>query len=266
MAAVIVAVVSDMHSNSKVGLLPAGGIVDDSGNAHKPNPGQRWLWARWLQFWASVAELARNANIARTVVIVDGDAIDCNKKSSQQLICTDEATIVKTGEAILRPALDIASEVYIVRGTANHTGGLGALEELLATNIHAIGPRADVHSWYCLQKEFEGVRFNVSHHPQTTSTRPWLVGSAACRQAAILAGVFSKRRAPHVALRGHVHHFEDSGINFPTRVFFLPSWTLDGGEYEARIGLSGYPAHPGGLVFICDNGQYQINRVKYGAD
>ena len=48
---IIVAIISDLHAGSTVGLCPPRFTLDDGGD-YVSSPAQRWLWRNWNHFWA----------------------------------------------------------------------------------------------------------------------------------------------------------------------------------------------------------------------
>jgi hypothetical protein len=67
----IVAVVSDLHTNSTTGLCTP--YFEHEGGQHKANAGQRWLWRNWLDYWQVIANLKANTSLP-VLAIINGDA------------------------------------------------------------------------------------------------------------------------------------------------------------------------------------------------
>ena len=124
-------VFGDTHVNSRVGLL-APGCRDDEGAPIKPSASQVWLWERWLDF-VSRANAARKAG-RRVFVLGLGDLVDENTHDGFQLHEPfNYATMLRMAHATHKPLVDAAERVFLIRGTAAHTGGAGYLEELPIT-------------------------------------------------------------------------------------------------------------------------------------
>ena len=262
--AVVVALFADTHPNSTVGLLHPDGVDLDDGQKVRPSRAQHWLWRKWLDYWSFVADLKKKHR-AEVWAVCLGDGTDDNKHSAHGLITVNKATIVDLSAVIWEPILELAEVKFMVRGTEAHGGGAGELEELVAKEIGA--EPDDItgnHSWWWLPLEAAGVTFDLAHHPASNSLRPWTVGGGALRQAAILVYEYDKSGniLPQFGVRAHVHHLEDSGLNHPIRVLYLPPWQLCT-AYGHRIGLSGRIEPVGGAAIICKDGHGEVFIKRY---
>ena len=54
----VLAVVSDLHCGSTLGLCGPEPVELDDGGLYTPSAIQRWLWERWADYWRRV-EVAR---------------------------------------------------------------------------------------------------------------------------------------------------------------------------------------------------------------
>lgn len=237
-SATIVVVVSDPHCNSTTGLrVPEFRLKD--GSTHLANPAQiHDLWEPWLTLWDQVKARAKRLQ-ARIVVVLNGDGPDRNRHSGgYELITMARDDIVRLTVATLRPAREAADTLIVNRGTDAHEGGTGELAELVAKELDALpDPQTGCHSWYWPELEINGLLCLFGHHPISNSTRQHLRGSGALRTAAELTAAYQRMgdRVPKIAVFSHVHHHEDSGLNFPIRVLFTPPWKLIDG-YGYRLG------------------------------
>lgn len=260
---VIVALFSDTHPNSTVGLLHPDGVVLDDGQEVRPSRAQHWLWRKWLAYWKFVADLKKKHR-AEVWAVCLGDGTDDNTHSKHGLITVNKATIVDLSVMIWEPILEIASVKFMVRGTESHTGGSGELEELVAKEIGAEKDGHN-HSWWWLPLEAAGVTFDLAHHPASTSMRPWTKGGGALRVASIMVHEYAEsgNLLPQFAFRAHVHHLEDSGLNHPIRVLFLPPWQLCT-AYGHRLGFSGRIEPVGGIAVVCrdEHGEVHVKRYR----
>lgn len=262
----VIAVVSDTHPNSQVGLCPPDGVRRDFGGHYMPNKGQLWLWSKWEEYWAKVRETVKRLGATCYVVFV-GDGTDDNTHSRHGLITVNESIIVGLGVACMQPAVEVADYLFYIRGTEAHTGGSGELEELVARELKAEKDTVtDRHSWWWLPLEVNQVLMDLAHHPGSNSMRPWTKGGGANRQAAIIVydRAESGDKIPQLAFRGHVHHLEDSGWNHPVRVLFLPPWQLRT-SFEHRIGFSGRLEKVGAFIVTCKDGESEVKPVLFGA-
>lgn len=261
----LVAIAGDLHTNSTLGVMPPTVRLDDGGE-YKASPQQRWLWRHWVKSWAAVGE-ARDRHDARLVVILNGELADNNHHHTTQLVTRNPADQLNIAIETLRPVTDLLRDgdrVFVTRGTEAHSGPSGHLDETLAQELGATGERADgPASWWRLRAEFEGVRFDVSHHPPGGGGRmPWTRANYAPRLAAMMWWQYVERgeRPPHFAVYGHVHRPGDSYDAFGVRALITPSWQLMT-SYGYRIG--GDPLPVGLAWVVCRDGEVVEVVKKY---
>jgi hypothetical protein len=175
----------------------------------------------------------------------------------------------------LEPMLSIADEVLIIRGTPAHVGKSAWLEEAIAKDLDNViwyekspevdekGKKKGTASWWHFRGVADGVRTDIAHHANT-STNPFTKGYGAIRAATRMQRYYQQMKSPspHVAIRSHNHHYEDSGSNYETFLFFTPAWTIFS-EFFYRIGLENVIADIGSVVLLCDNGEYKIKRYTF---
>jgi len=257
--AVLIAVASDTHPNSRVGLAPPVVSLDD-GSEYRQNQVQKWLWHNWLDFWQRwIPSLAKKYH-ADVWYVHNGDGTDDNYHNQHGLITLNKADQIKIAVAIQQPALRAASEVYIVRGTEAHVGRWGELEELVADRLKAHpNPTTGTSSWWFLPLEVEGVKLDFSHHAVTYSRRPWTRGAGVNRQAAIeesnYAPFWSDR--PDISVYAHGHYFADSAATHFIRVLYLPPWQVTT-SFSRRLGIKRAIQRVGGVAILCDRGEYRL--------
>ena len=258
----ILAVVGDLHVNSAVALCPEQ-MARDDGPTILPSKSQLWLRAQWLQFWQDVATAKAHYH-ADVVAVINGDWGDVNKHSPYQLLSPNTDDVLNWMQETVVPLRKVADRVFVVRGTEAHTGGVGWIENRAAQEIKAEpDPNTGNPSWWVLRAEFDGVRVLITHHPGTNSTRPWTRGGAANRAAAMVMDAhYSSDWKPQLAVFAHVHHNEDSFDNHPVRAIFNRSWTL-ADAYSHRSGFGIRRDSIGGMVVLCDAGQYKVVKRVY---
>ena len=106
------AIVSDTHSGSTVGLCPPRITLDDGGDYH-PSREQRRMWGWWLEYWQEVGRRPGDK-----VVIFLGDMIEGDSKQrSTQVVTRNKSDLLKLAAATLEPAYQVATRCYFVRGT-----------------------------------------------------------------------------------------------------------------------------------------------------
>ena len=252
----ILAITSDWHVNSSVGLCPPQ-LVKDDGPIITPSKSQQWLWGRWRQFWQDAAAMSAHYK-APVTALINGDWGDLNKHSKAQLFEYENySVIVKWMVEAAAPMREVAEAVYVVRGTEAHTGGAGWLEEEAAGKIGATKDAATgLSSFWTFARQFEDVRVFATHHPGTNSTVPWTIGAAANR-AAVKTEIAFGASPPHLAFFGHVHHGEDSSDNHKVRAIFTPPWWL-ANAFTYRIGQGWGTQEIGGILVLIDGARLRV--------
>lgn len=261
----VLAVVSDLHTNSTVGLVPPTVDLDDGGQ-YKASKDQRWLWRNWRHFWATAAATAKEHG-ANLIGVVNGDSLDGDHHGTPQIITRNPNDQLLIAAAALQPMLDVVDAWIMVRGTEAHVGKSSAFEEHLAADCGALemGDNGRRSVDY-LVLDVNGVRFEIKHHPESGDMRPWTRGNGATRIAEIVTRAYmaSGDRPPHVAIRSHRHVFSDSARHTrPVYVVCLPSWQFPT-NYVHRLGLGGTTVPTfGGALFVCRDGNYEMTPHLY---
>ena len=80
----VLAVVSDLHTNSTIGLCPPRFPLDDGGE-YVASKAQRWLWTNWQNYIANVSQTAQEYN-CRIVTVFNGDLLDGDHHGTAQII------------------------------------------------------------------------------------------------------------------------------------------------------------------------------------
>lgn len=262
MADRLVTVVSDIHSGSTLAVCPPRVKLDDGGE-YKASKVQRWLWRKWKDFWKRTRRRSEESGLPVTVII-NGDLTEGDHHDTAQIITRNEATQFRLALDTLEPMLEVAKEIFVIRGTESHTGKSSSMEEMIAADIGAVESPDGTFSWWHLYAEFGGIAFDVQHHPESYSIRPWTAGAGVNRVAAILTYEYTRSgdRPPDVGIRSHRHTFRDSGTTHPVRVFAMPSWQFQT-AFVNRIGAGGKLPTFGGLWFTCRDGRYTWDWQAY---
>lgn len=260
---VIVAAVSDLHSNGTTGLCPPRFTLDDGGD-YVASPAQRWLWRNWTDYWQTIANMKRDTGLPVAALVV-GDAVDGDHHDTPQIITRNEADQLRIAIKVMMPVLEVADRVFIIRGTESHVGKSAWREEALADDIGAVPSPDGTASWWHLYADFAGVTFDVQHHPESGSMRPWTAGAEVNRISAMLVYEYAGTRdkMPDVAIRAHRHQFRDSGTTHPVRTFAMPAWQLATAFVKGPVAAAGKINSVGGLYFICRDGSYTWDAVQY---
>lgn len=267
MSAVVLAVVSDTHVISTVGLCPDRVDLDDGGQ-YLPSREQRWLRRNFLDFCRQVQGTAEQEKAAEIVVVINGDWVDGEMTKIAQIATRNRATIQRAGYDALAPLLELSTKRYVFRGTPAHVGPSAEMEEVLARDIEAI-PDPFIPSRFARWNstlEIYGTTFDIAHHGKlgrTAWTRPNVLNSVAA--SVILNHHQLGTKPPNYIIRAHLHQYADTHENFRSvRVVAMPAWQLatDFVHTRALVGLSDI----GGLILVCrDDGSSIMRPVLYTA-
>ena len=121
------------------------------------------------------------------MLVLNGDIVEKdNKRRTHQIITRNDATLLRIAVSTLKPALEWADAIYVVRGTEAHVGKSAEMEEALAYDIGA-EKDGELHSHWHLRAVAGGVRMDIAHHA-TMGGMPWTernaakIGRASCRE------------------------------------------------------------------------------------
>jgi hypothetical protein len=259
----VIAIVSDLHCGSTLGLCPAEGIDLDDGGSYSPSDPQKKLWECWLDYCDQVARRLRPDDSFRVVVVgdlVDGDHHGTSQIVSKNLVVSQQAIAL----ACLKPLLGLhPKSVVIIRGTEAHVGGSAAYEESIGRTIGSVRcSDTGAYSHWHYQVESNGVLLDFAHHG-TVGTMPWTRPNAANSLAARigLAAFNAGRRAPDLVFRAHRHQEADSGDNQKVRVIALRAWQLST-AFTHKVAAGSLP-EIGGLILTTEGGNYDLDKIRY---
>lgn len=255
-----VIVIADTHINSTLGLCPPGVTLDDGGQ-YMRSATQKWLWDTWLQF---LDDLDRITKGYRKTFVLNGDIGELDDKNrSWQTIVRSPSKVLDLCREVFVPAIG-KDDLFVVRGTEAHTGKSAWIEEELAADLGAIPDNErNTFSWWHLRALFGGVKFDVSHHGSMGSL-PWTYANASNRLVVETMMQYMKwgEDYPDIVVRSHMHRFVDSGRTFDSRAVFTPCWQFKT-SYLFRLGKANAYPHIGSLVFLCEDGNYHLEDLRY---
>ena len=255
----IVAIVSDLHPNSTVGLCPPLVNLDDGGT-YKASRAQRWLWECWQDYAAKVKDTAGGAE---TTTIFNGDLVEGDsKKRSNQIITRNRSTILNIATETIAPLVDISTRALFIRGTSAHVGKSAELEEELASDCTIAVHNDTTASWWNFYGVISGVCFDIAHHGRL-SNKPWNRPNALITHTFEKMLAYQKRgeRVPDVFIQSHNHKYGDTGGNLDSLGVACLAWQLQT-EYSIRIATAEI-SDIGGLIFVIENGAYTWQKVQY---
>jgi hypothetical protein len=265
---VIVANVSDVHAGSTVALCPPKIALDDGG-FYFPSKPQQWLWQGWNDYWNEVG-VRRDAEDAELYVMLNGDLTEGSHHGTTQILSGNPSAQAAVVDACLAVPLALKPDrIWVIRGTEAHVGASACYEERIATGLWKDGrpvvrcEETDTASHWHARIDIQGVRFDVAHHGSIGS-RAWTRNNVVNNLAADLfynhaaAGV----PHPHLALRGHMHQFADTGSAAPVRVLQSGAWQLKT-AFTHRIDTRGKLAEVGGYIITVEDGDFDVRKVHF---
>jgi hypothetical protein len=263
MTPVVIAITSDHHIGSTLGLCPPEGVrLDDDGTYH-PSKAQQWSWECWEDFWRIVGEIRQRAK-AQLWCVYNGDLAEGDHHGTSQIISRNPEPAAYLSERVFSVPLALKpNRTFVVRGTEAHVGPSGATEEAWARRMNAERePLTRTWSWWRLRFTVHGTRFDFQHHGRT-GTRPWTKASVV---GALAAEIFYEHSAagiphPHLAIRSHRHQYADSHDAHPTRVIQTPAWQLKTAHAHKVVPES--LADLGGLIVTVAPDGYEVARHLY---
>jgi len=265
--ATIIAITSDEHCGSSVGLMSPKGVYHDDGQWTGPSKGQTWLWDCWRRTWDMVAELQSKYS-ADVFWINNGDLVDGPLHHSTY----QTSAITRAMEReVVRDVLDVPlglnlRRLFFVRGTESHVGKGAAQEEGIAKALSddwPVEPETDRRfSWWHLMMECEDVFLDCTHHGRS-GQRPWTQWNATALLAAqiTLERVKSGERLPDLAIRSHYHRYADSYDAQPVRVIQTPAFQL-ATSYVTKV-VPESLADIGGIAIVVDGDQYEVHKQLF---
>ena len=261
---VVLAVTSDHHANSTVGLCPDEGVHLDDDGTYMPSKAQLWQWECWQEFWSLVGAMRRKHK-AQLYCEFNGDLFEGDHHHTSQIISRNpEPQAYVAGRVFGVPKSLRPDRVFVVRGTEAHVGPAGASEEAFARIIKAErNPETKTWSWWHLRLEIHGRLFDFKHHGRM-GQRPWTRHNVVSLLAADIFYQHAKRglRHPDVAFRSHYHTHEDSGKAHPVRAIQTPAWQLK--TAHAHKVVADNLADIGGIIVtIMPDGQYEVQEKLF---
>lgn len=267
----VIAVISDLHAGSTVGLCGAQGPRLDDGQVIQPSKLQQWLWNNYLAYWGRVREVVMTHGASLTVVC-NGDAVDGpNHHGTTQSMSVGKDAQSYIAHSLFQPIEAAQPErVFLVRGTTSHVGEAGGDEESLAASLaHSnrlpIKRDPTTHLWthQILLLDPHGVRIDFRHHASVGGL-PWTAPGAIARLAFRIWVEHMERGwpAPDLAIRSHLHHYRDSFDAHRTRAIVTPAWQAKSNYAHQKVTetISDF----GGLIVVVPPvGRYTVEAVLF---
>ena len=265
----VLAVVSDIHAGSTVGLCGEDPVELDNGGTYAPSLAQRWLHQCWKDFWERVGlACAPNHWLG---VLVNGDAFDGDHHGTAEIISRNPGTQFSVLRDLFRNSVLplVPDAMIVVRGTESHVGKSASSEEGFARWLQGAGvnvvcePETGARSWWHFRGDIGPVRLAATHHGRI-GQRTWTKHTPPTMLAAqiVLEHAIRGERCPDLAIRSHYHTCSDTHDSYPTRVIQTPAWQLHTG-YAHRV-VPEVLADIGGLIVtIEDDKPLEVEKVLY---
>ena len=256
---VVIAVTSDHHAGSTLGLCPPEGVRVDDDSEYHPSKAQQWTWHCWENYWKHVTARRKGCDL---YCVYNGDAVEGDHHHTSQIISRNPEPQTYITERVFGVPQE-PDKVFVVRGTEAHVGPGASSEELLAKRLKAQRSETKTWSHWRLRMEVHGVRLDFQHHGRT-GTRPWTRASALGTLATEIfyehaaAGIL----APHLALRSHRHLYGDSYDACPTRVIQTPAWQLKT-AHAHKVAPESIADIGGIIVTVNPDGTYEVEKKLY---
>ena len=225
------AIISDLHCGSTVGLCHPNEVTLDDGGTYTPSKVQRWLWDNWLAFWSRAKEVKGSGSLG---VLCNGDLIDGDHHGTPQIITRDPNVQLYVLKECFAPVLALKPEMAIVvRGTEAHVGKGASMEESFARWLNKEGvavPKdgdTSMYSHWHFRGAILGHLVDCAHHGRV-GQRPWTKSGVVGNLAAQIVMEYANRREspPTLAIRSHYHTFHDTYNLFATRLIQTPGFQI----------------------------------------
>lgn len=261
----VIAVTSDHHVGSTIGLAAPQGARTDDGQKVLPSKVQAWTWSCWLDFHGKVAE-RRDELGAKLIYVLNGDCVEGQHHGSTEVMAAnaEDAQSYLADEVFNVVTALKPNSLCLVRGTPAHVGPSASAEEALGRRL-GCSRDPETHNWtsYILRFREHGVLFDFRHHC-TVGGQKWTraggVARLAFRHWAECAEAGDE--PGDVIVRSHVHVHGDSGSAHRTRAIVTPAWQLKT-SYVHKVATESI-ADIGGVIFtVHPSGRYEVEPVLY---
>ena len=261
----LIAVTSDHHVGSTLGLSAPQGARTDDGQKIIPSKVQRWTWQCWRDFHDKV-DARRKELDAKLIYVLNGDCVDGDHHNTTALMAPDaEAAQMYLGQEVFGVPKSLEPDhLFIVRGTEAHVGPSASAEEALAQMLRCDrDPETQNFSSYILRFREHGVLFDFRHHCSVGGqlwTRPGGVARLAFRHWAEC--MENNEEPANVIVRSHVHVHGDSGSAHRTRAIVTPAWQLKT-AYVHKVATESIADIGGIIIAVHPSGRYEVEPVMY---
>lgn len=251
--------ISDLHVAHKTAIM-----YPDPDLEWKMNKTQKWLFKCWNTWQDDMWPWIDSLNPDHVHLTVVGETADIDyKKRGSQFWTKNYHTATENAIRLLNPLVEKADAVHVFKGTEAHVGTDGTVDNIVARDFdNIIKANGMDYAWYWAEYDIDGVLFDVAHHGKNRSK--WADENllTALRTEIIKDRVENGRPIPDIVSRGHYHWFGTTSEFKRPLVVSLPPWQIPT-EYIYRIDPVVKTPKVGAVVFICDDGEFQVKPFIY---
>jgi len=222
------AVASDTHCGSQLGLCPPKGVLLDDGGTYRPSDLQKRVFAWWEEFWQWVQVQTDGEPFA---VCCNGDAIEGQPHGSVSGISNNWEDQIRIATAVWSPIVELChGRYYHVRGTEAHVGKSSQHEETLATRLGAKPNRVGQHARPELWIRIGGALVHLAHHIGTAGSLAYETSAVQKElEQMLVESARSNETPPSVIVRSHRHQYVETRKNSARGMMSActtPGWQL----------------------------------------
>lgn len=247
-----IAVVSDLHCNSTVGLWPPD-FVGADGVTKPQNRVQQWLWERWLDFCSQVRP--------DDLVVINGEPVQgVHASKDLQIMTVSEVDQERAAAKVLQPLA--SNRLYMVRGTPWHDSAMGMEAERVAQLVGAVPSPLGESSRFSLWLQHDEKLFHFTHHIANTVGGVYET-TAPAREIAMakLEYLENGQPIPDVMVRSHRHRYAEASDGMGHHLFVTPGWQLKN-EFGWKVNpIRG--CHIGGMFLWVEEQQIRWSVKRY---
>jgi len=265
----ILALPSDTHSGSTLGLIPPKQYQLQEGGYYDPTPGQKLLWKQWAHNWELIKSIRKNADL---IICHCGDLVEGIHHETTQIVSGRVDTQENIADICMDKAFRIANMIkgdkyYQISGTDSHAGNGSSSEERVAKNLDYVVPvweqtffdeegekKNGRYTQDRLYREINGVIFDISHHGGSVGQRAWTTENGLYNKIKSIYWTCVDNQIPVTRywIRGHNHKYvraEYRGRNGIITGIMLPGFQIKTGYVYKKINYDPNPADIG-MVWI----------------
>lgn len=272
MSKTVIAIPSDLHAGSVVGICPPSQWQLDAGGYYTPSEAQGLLWAQWEECWARVAQLRKRG---RLIVVMNGDSVEGVHNSTTEIFTLRIDEQERMFTECLEYGLNIAKHkgkdlLFFTRGTETHVGPGASSEERIARDMGAEFESESRATHYHLRLKVQGNIIDIAHHGPSPGIRAWTYGNVLFHtiKSIYMNSIEHSLPVPRAWVRSHFHTWVSpprySGNHGTIEGFITPAFQLMTG-YAVKYTKAAKLADVGMLILIVEDGElrWECPRVSY---